>query len=194
MIYLFSFTAGYGALSLLGDSLGKFSIARMLETASISQKDLRQDYYHGSSFDIGEFEPTVGGMLGKAPAAITVGLFRPFIWESRNVVMLASGLENLIYLLMSLRVVAGLFSDRKKFVNTLLEHPFLIFLISYSILFSLLVGLSTSNFGALVRFKIPFLPSFVCAILLLNYFLWFRSPVKERKKSGLDKKSLQRVA
>lgn len=181
MIYVFSFLAGYAALSLLGDRLGKFSIAKMLETASITQKDLRQDYYHGSSFDIGEFEPTVSGMMGKAPAAITVGLFRPFIWEARNVVMLASGLENLIYLLMSVGVVWGLITDRKKFVSILLENPFLIFLLSYTILFSLLVGLSTSNFGALVRFKIPFLPSFVCAILLLNYFLWFRSSVEQRK-------------
>jgi hypothetical protein len=182
MIYLFSFLAGYATLSLLGDRLGKFSISKMLETASVTQKDLHQDYYHGSSFDIGEFEPTVPGMLSKAPAAITVGLFRPFIWEARNVVMIASGFENLIYLVMSFGVVIGLVFQRKKFVNILLENPYLIFLLSYTILFSLLVGLSTSNFGALVRFKIPFLPSFVCAIMLINYFMWFRAPVEQRSR------------
>ncbi len=178
MIYVFSFLIGYGVLAVLGDKLGKFSITKMLETASITQKDLHQDYYHGSSFDIGEFEPTISGMLSKAPAAITVGLFRPFIWEARNAVMLASGFENLIYLLMSGGVVFGLFFKRKLLVHILLENPYLIFLLSYALLFSLLVGLSTSNFGALVRFKIPFLPFFVCAILLINYFLYFKVPKK----------------
>lgn len=184
MIYLFSFLAGYAVLSLLGDKLGKFSVETMLKTASVTQKDLHQDYYHGSSFDIGEFEPTVPGVLRKAPAAITVGLFRPFIWEARNVVMLASGLENLVYLILSLGVIGGLLFQRKKLVQILLDNPFLIFLLSYTILFSLLVGLSTSNFGALVRFKIPFLPSFVCAILLINYFLWFR--VREEKRQPVS--------
>jgi hypothetical protein len=82
---------------------------------------------------------------------------------------------------MSLGVIGGLLFERKKLVRTLLDNPYLIFLLSYTILFSLLVGLSTSNFGALVRFKIPFLPSFVCAILLINYFLWFREPVEKRQ-------------
>lgn len=181
MIYVFSFLIGYGALSLLGDRLGKFSVEKMLVTASVTQKDLKQDYYHGSSFDIGDFEPTLSGMISKAPAAITVGLFRPFVWEARNPVMIASGLENFAFLLLSLGVVAGLIFDARKFFRVILENPFLVFLLSYSILFSLLVGLSTSNFGALVRFKIPFLPSFVCALLLLNYFLWFKKPGNKLK-------------
>ncbi|MDQ3110720.1 MAG: hypothetical protein M3R17_12575 [Bacteroidota bacterium] len=192
LIYVFSFAVGYGVLSLLGNRLGKFSIEKMLVTASVTQKDLKQDYYHGSSFDIGDFEPTIGGMMSKAPAAMTVGLFRPFVWEARNPVMLASGLENLLFLLMALGIGAGLLFNLKKFFRILMDNPFLIFLLSYSILFSLLVGLSTSNFGALVRFKIPFLPFFVCALLLMNYFLWFRKP-EARKASAFDKKSFQRI-
>ncbi len=182
IIYIFSFLVGYFTLSVLGDRLGKFSINKMLVTAAVTQKDLKQDYYHGSSFDIGDFDPTVSGMLGKAPAAITVGLFRPFLWEARNPVMLASGLENFSFLLMAIGVITGLFFDPKKFFRIILENPFLIFLLSYSILFSLLVGLSTSNFGALVRFKIPFLPFFVCSLLLMNYFLWFRKPQDKQER------------
>lgn len=181
LIYAISFTIGYFGLSLLGDRLGKFSIAKMLETASVTQKDLRQDYYHGSSFDIGEFEPTIGGVVSKAPAAIMVGLYRPFIWEARNVVMIASGIENTIYLGLSVLLLFRLFSDPRKFFQVILDNPFIIFLLSYTVLFSMLVGLSTSNFGALVRFKIPFMPAFVCALLLLNYFLAYRKqPGKKR--------------
>lgn len=175
-VYLLSFGIGFGILSALGDSLGKFSIDKMLQTASITQKDLKQDYYQGSSFDIGEFEPTIPGVISKAPAAMMVGLFRPFVWEARNVVMILSGLENLVYLLLALMLVRRLLMDPVKFFRVLGENPLLIFMLSYSLIFSVLVGLSTSNFGALVRFKIPFMPAFVCLLLVLNYFL-------ERKKT-----------
>ena len=90
---------GYLGLSVLGGKMGKFSVEKMLETASITQKDLKQDYYQGSSFDIGDFEPTVGGMLTKVPIAMRVGLFQPFVWEARNVVMIFSGLEALLKVL-----------------------------------------------------------------------------------------------
>ncbi len=174
LIYLSSFLIVYIMLSAFGDRLGKFSVPKMLVTASITQKDLKQDYYHGSSFDIGDYDPTITGMLSKVPSAITVGLFRPFLWEARNPVMIASGLENFSFLLLAIGVVVGFFFKMKKFFKIILENPFLIFLLSYTIFFSLLVGLSTSNFGALVRFKIPFLPFFVCALVLMNYFLWSR--------------------
>lgn len=170
-VYVVSFGIGYGVLSVLGDNLGKFSIDKMLMTAAVTQKDLRQDYYQGSSFDIGEFEPTLGGVAQKAPAAIVVGLFRPFVWEARNLVMIVSGMENLVYLIVSFLLVLRLFFDPRRFFRILMNNPLLIFMISYTLLFSVLVGLSTSNFGALVRFKIPFMPAFVTFIVILNFFL-----------------------
>lgn len=175
-IYLMSFGIGYFGLSALGDRLGKFSIEKMLKTASITQNDLHQDYYGGSSFDIGSFEPTLPGIISKAPAALTVGLFRPFLWEARNVVMIVSGLENSIYLALTLALLYRVLLDPKKFFAALVDNPFIIFLLSYTVLFSIMVGLSTSNFGALVRFKIPFLPSFVCALFVLNYILALKKP------------------
>lgn len=170
-IYLTSFGIGYVVLNSFGDRLGKFSINKMLLTASITQKDLKQDYYQGSSFDIGEFDPTLSGVSGKVPAALVVGLYRPFIWEARNVVMLISGFENLVYLFLSLLLLFRLIVDVRFFFKVLLNNPLLIFLVSYTIFFSVLVGLSTSNFGALVRFKIPFMPAFVTFIVVLNFFL-----------------------
>ena len=67
----------------LGDVIGGryASFESMLETASIIQDDLRKEYYGGNRFDIGTFDPTIQGIIGKAPQTITAGLFRPFIWE-----------------------------------------------------------------------------------------------------------------
>jgi hypothetical protein len=178
-IYIMAFVIGFGVLSALGSSLGKFSVDRMLETASVTQKDLKQDYYQGSSFDIGDFEPTIAGVAGKAPAAMIVGMFRPFIWEARNVVMLATGLENLIFLLLALAISYRIITGPGRFFKLLFENPLILFMFSYSILFSILVGMSTSNFGALVRFKLPFLSIFVCVLIVIYEFY--------RKESALSK-------
>jgi hypothetical protein len=174
-----AFVVGFGVLSALGNSLGKFSVDRMLETASVTQKDLKQDYYQGSSFDIGDFEPTIASVAGKAPAAMVVGMFRPFIWEARNVVMLASGLENLIFLLLGLAISYRIITGPRRFFKLLFENPLILFMFSYSVIFSILVGMSTSNFGALVRFKLPFLSIFVCVLIVIYEFY--------RKESALAK-------
>ncbi|MBK8805181.1 MAG: hypothetical protein IPO21_00465 [Bacteroidales bacterium] len=136
---------------------GKFAtIDSMLEHAVIIQDDLSRDYYGENSFDIGAFEPTIGGMLSKAPQALIAGFFRPFIWESRSALILLSGLENL-FLLVSIIVLLV----KTKFIwffVKILEEPFILAAFTFCILFGFMVGLTTANFGALVRYKIPIIP------------------------------------
>jgi hypothetical protein len=172
---------GYLGLSVLGGKMGKFSVEKMLVTASITQKDLKQDYYQGSSFDIGDFEPTVGGMLGKVPIAMRVGLFQPFVWEARNVVMIFSGLENLAYLLIAVFLVFKIIRNPRRLFRILNQYPILILLLLYTLLFSVMVGLSTSNFGALVRFKIAFMSCYVVLLFILHGFL-SKQGEKERRE------------
>jgi hypothetical protein len=40
-----------------------------------------------------------------------------------------------------------------------------------------MIGLTTSNFGALVRFKIPFLPFLMSAIFITQYHLKLRNKI-----------------
>lgn len=182
LVLVLSLGLGFFTLSLLGSSMGKFAIGKMLETASVTQKDLKQDYYQGSSFDIGDFEPTIGGMITKVPAAMAVGLFRPYVWEARNIVMVASGLENLFYLLTAVFLVFRIFSNRARFVRILRAYPILTFLLCYTLFFSVMVGLSTSNFGALVRFKIPFMSCYIALLLILHAFLSKNGVKKEEEQ------------
>jgi hypothetical protein len=143
----------------------------MLNKAVVSQQDLKQDYYEGSSFDIGDYEPSLTGVVSVAPAAIIAGLYRPFIWEARSLVMLLSGLENSIVLILTLYI---LFRAGPMFlIKTLASEPFLIFCFIFVITMSLGIGMSTSNFGALVRFKIPMMPFLVIALL------WIRAEHKK---------------
>ncbi|MFM9027667.1 MAG: hypothetical protein ACKOQ6_06695, partial [Bacteroidota bacterium] len=108
IVIVISTLSGYLMLRVIGDTLGEFSVNRVFDKAVVTQQDLKQDYYQGSSFDIGEIDPSISGMLSKAPKAINAALFRPYIWESNNTAMLISGLENLILLLVTIVMILRL--------------------------------------------------------------------------------------
>lgn len=155
-------------LTQLGGAFGKYSsLDKVLETAVVTQQDLKRAEYQGASFDIGAFDPTVPGIISKFPAAVTAGLFRPFIWEARNPVMFISGLENLLFLVFTIRLFFsfGLFG----FFSTIGRNPLLMFSLVFSIFFAFSIGLTTSNFGSLVRYKIPCEPFYLTTLFALYY-------------------------
>ena len=148
----------------------------ILTMASVKQKDLSQSYYGGNSFNIGYFDPTPQGVLSKFFPAVNAGIFRPYLWESNNIVMLISGIETFILLLLSLRIFINLlrilfFKGLRWITHFLFSHPFIVYALFFSIFFAFLVGLTTSNFGALVRYKIPFLSYFLSLLFILNYYI-----------------------
>ncbi len=158
-----------GLWLLFSKYLGQYSsVDSILLKASVSQKDLKRDYYKGNSFDIGEFEPTFSGVASKFVPASVAGLFRPAIWEANNVVMLAAGVENLILTLFAIIVLVKI----RTFWKLLMRYPILQFCLLFSVFFAFGIGISTSNFGALVRFKIPLLPFFTVLMVVTVFSGW----------------------
>jgi hypothetical protein len=157
------------SMQLLADYLGEYSLDNVLNKAVKTQQDLvRGEQYGNNNFDIGKFEATVPGIASKIPVAINLTLFRPYIWDANNVVMFLSGIENLLLLGFSIYMLL-----RIKFttlVKSLLSHPLLIFSFLFALFFAFSVGLTTANYGALVRLKIPCIP-FYTASLFIIYFL-----------------------
>jgi len=151
-------------MSSLSESMGDYgSLDSVLEKAAVTQQDLlRVEAYGTHSYDIGVFEPTLAGVAPKIPAALMAGLFRPYLWDSGNFVMLISGLENafLLFLVLYCFLRVGIF----KFFGIIFSEPLLIFSFLFSLFFAFTVGLASANFGALVRYKIPLLPFFVATL------------------------------
>lgn len=155
-------------LSQMGDVLGLYAVDKVMERAVVVNLDQKQEYYKGNSFDIGEFDSDPLSMLSKGHLAIAATLFRPYLWDVRNVVMLISALENTYILLLTLFLLI-----RLKFFGffTLIgKNPMLLFSILFSLFFAFSVGLATSNFGSLVRLKIPCIPFYVASLFVLKYF------------------------
>jgi hypothetical protein len=157
----------YYVLGTLSGSMSKFSVDKAFETAQVTNHDLKQEYYGGSSFDIGDFDGTATGILPLFFPAINAGLFRPFVWESRSVVLMMAGLENAFLLFFTLYILYK--TKIKGTVKIISKNPILLFCITFTILFAFMIGLTTSNFGALVRFKIPILPFFVSTLFIIDY-------------------------
>ncbi|MFT6828639.1 MAG: hypothetical protein ACI9GZ_003758, partial [Bacteroidia bacterium] len=53
----------------------------------------------------------------------------------------------------------------KKRLLVVFDDPFLVFCLIFSILFAFAVGVSTANFGTLMRYKIPMMPFFLILLL-----------------------------
>jgi len=152
-------------LNNFGAYLGEYSLDNVLNKAVKTQQDLIREQYGGNSYNIGEFEPTISGILMKIPAALNLALFRPYIWDARNPVMLLSGVENLFMLSFSLYILIKVkFST---LIKSIFSHPLLIFSILFALFFAFSVGLTTANYGALARLKIPCIPFYLCSLFIL---------------------------
>ena len=159
-------------LTYYGEDLMKdFSSEKVLENISSQQKEftLQAQRTEGETafFSLGEFDGTPIGLMKMAPKAVIATFFRPFIWESHNLIMLLSSLEAIVMLLFTL----GLFIRPKGFVlffSTYFTNSLVFYCITFSLLFALFVGISSFNFGSLVRYKIPCIPFFVCGLLVIK--------------------------
>ncbi len=116
----------------------------------------------GSVIDLGvTSDMTTAQLISLAPISIATTLFRPFIWEVNSIVMALSALESLYILYLFLLIL------RSGTFKTILQNPLVAFCLIFSIIFAFAIGFSTSNFGTLVRYKIPAIPFFITALFIL---------------------------
>jgi len=150
----------------LQSSMKKYAGESITKTIQGYQKNYAaQDNWAQSNFSLGvEFDGSMFSLIKMAPAAVIATLYRPFIWESRKLSTLLSSLEGLAIMLFTLRMLLsiGLFKLFKA-----LRDPAILYCILFSLLFALFVGATTPNFGTLCRYKIPCMPFYVIALILI---------------------------
>jgi len=125
----------------------------------------KTDKAGGSGYSLGKIEPTVSGMVKKIPAAINVTFFRPYIWEVKGPAYYPIVLESFLTFLFTIYVFfrVGVFRS----VRLMFKHPEVLFCISFALIFGFFVGFISSNFGALVRYKMPCLPFYYAGLIIL---------------------------
>jgi hypothetical protein len=144
----------------------RFDLNKIGERSKITSEYLYQVSVaqQGSAYNLGTLDGTLSGMVKLAPQAIFVSLFRPFLWEARNPVMLLSALEATYFIWFTISILYknGVFRTLRLIGTT----PVLTLCFVFSLIFAFAVGTSTSNFGTLVRYKIPLMPFYLCGLLI----------------------------
>jgi len=181
-IVLLGFSLIYFA-NLFSKELNRYSLERITQTATDTRAWISyatED--EGSGYDLGQFNPTLIGMLSKFPAGVAVTLFRPFPWEAKKIIVGLSSVEAVIFLIGT--VVVFFRNGFVKFFKRIFTDSTLTFFLAYSLVFAFAVGISSYNFGALSRYKIPCLP-FYAALLIVLYFPPEKS--NQLSRSKMDK-------
>lgn len=119
----------------------------------------------GDTSDIDPGSTSLAGELALSPVALVTSLYRPFIFEVRKPMQLLNALETTWMLWASIRIFKR--NRLKGLVNKITASPALMFCFVFTIVVGLGTGLSTSNLGALSRYRAPMVPFYALLLLTL---------------------------
>lgn len=170
----FLYASAIAGIALIGGRLqtemfGEYNVESIAYKSFVTRDYLYRisNEQDGSGYTLGDFDPTLLGMLEQAPAGINVTLFRPYLWEARKPIVMISAIESLLYLIFT--IVAIVRNNPIRMVQRILADETLQFCLIFTLIFAFAVGISTSNFGSLVRYKIPCLPFYTAFLIILFY-------------------------
>jgi hypothetical protein len=107
-------------------------------------------------------KPDVVSIISNSPLALFSGLFRPHIFEGSNALQVVAAVENLLLLFF---FVFALFRINRPLVSD--QRILVVATLTYVIMLSVFITLSTPNFGTLSRYRAGYLP-FFCLLVFSN--------------------------
>lgn len=156
------------AMSVVAATDARFNLDKIGAQSKLTAEYLQgvSKTEQGSGYNLGAQDGSLGGMAKLAPQAVIVALFRPFLWESRNPTMLLSALEATYFLVLTLRILYRV--GVGKTFRAIAGSPILTLCFVFSLIFAISVGISSGNFGTLVRYKIPLMPFYLAGLYILQ--------------------------
>jgi hypothetical protein len=175
--------AAAGLLWLLETAYPRYSPARLPQTIVAESGLYETNYDAGSTQDAPiQAEATWAGLVRVWPEAVVLSLLRPFPWEANGLLMWIASVENLI--LLALAVRAGLQLARNRSAAAAVARaPLFQVCVLFVLLMSLGVGASTPNLGTVSRYRLPMIPFFFGAVVLIEYHARVQ-PMRRRAASA----------
>jgi hypothetical protein len=168
-IVLSSLAFGFILIKQLGAEFSQFSLENVITTAQTYQQwhSFLAQNDNASGYSLGNVSGTWQSVLRAFPLAVNVTLFRPYLWEAHSAIMFLSALENVFILGFTIYILWK--NGIRRVFRAIRKNPTVFFCFFFSILFAFCVGFTAYNFGALVRYKIPCIPFYLVALVILNY-------------------------
>jgi hypothetical protein len=153
----------FAGLLLLGQLFPAYALDRIVdETADLQQMGVQIE--GGSNYSIVSGNSSAAVQLVYAPLALFTALFRPSIFDVRNGLMLANAMET--FVLTAILVRAAFTRPFRDLWRSMWRSPVLMFCATFVAVFGVGVGLATTNFGTLSRYRAPLMPFFVVLVLV----------------------------
>jgi hypothetical protein len=148
------------------EDTAQFSAEQLLTTVQSQQatfsRNVGSDEGGGSNFGVGVSSSPLG-MIALFPLGVINTFFRPFLWDIGSPMMILSALEAFSFLALTYicfrRIGFG------KTFRMIFDDPVIAFCFVFALLFGGIIGATTTNFGALVRYKLPCIPFYALAFL-----------------------------
>ena len=174
----------------LGHIFPRYDVATLTDEAATMQ-EIGATVDGGSNFSLAANSGLVG-QVAVAPVAMFTAIYRPLLIEVRNPVAAANSLETTLLLLLTLWVIQkrGL-----RLIGLIRGSPPLMFCLVYVALFSVAVGLTTTNLGTLSRYRMPMMPYLgVMMAVLVPMRVKTAQPRKVRRRRLVPKRGAQVVS
>jgi hypothetical protein len=176
----------YGGVIALGQLFPSYSVDNLGE-------DLARHQYlghvtgGGSSYAMGDGAAmSLQKQLAFAPLAVATSLFRPFPFEANNALAFAASLETLVLTGVVVRLLFR--TGPRAALTAIMSTPVLFASLLFAVTFGMAVGLATTNFGSLSRYRMPLIPFYATAVLVLA-----AGPVLGRIKAATPTAAVKRV-
>ena len=166
------FLLGVIVNSLLQNFIDSFleDSKQAVDTLKSTYENLDVEGIAGSGFAGKDIDFSISGIILNSPFKIFTTIFRPFIWEVKNIMMLFSALESLIALAALVYIMVKF--NVYNFFKALFSDSFTLASFCFVIILSLIIGFTTFNFGSMVRYRIPVLPFY--AFTLISIFIKYK--------------------
>ncbi len=187
IIFLFFVMGGYLITTKISNDAGKYSIENIENVTKgfHSWHQYLAKTRNQSGYSLGEIEFTPIGILKKAPQALMVTFFRPYLFiETHNSSTFFEGIQSFILLLITLFIIIRV--GFKKLFQIIFFNPHVRAILLFALIFGFAVGFTSYNFGALSRYKIPALPFFTTSLTIIYFeFLKAKKAKYSNKSSSL---------
>ncbi|MGC4035931.1 MAG: hypothetical protein QM764_08210 [Chitinophagaceae bacterium] len=163
--------AGFFATQGLGQAgNSQFAADQLLTTVNRQQAIFSNNHGEAegalSNFTVGS-GPTssIGSLIALFPVGIVNTYFRPFLWDVRSPMMILSAFESFCFLSITLMCFWKI--GFLKTFQSIFSDPVIAFCFVFAAVFGGIIGVTTTNFGALVRYKIPCISFYAMAFILV---------------------------
>ncbi len=159
----------FACLVALGQIFPQFGIEKVGDSMTAQRRGSEMSgggSFVGDAGDEEEVQRSAVGQLAFLPLALVNALLRPFLFEARSGPQLGAALENTTLFLLVLSLVRR--HRLRDIRRTMMATPAVLASSVFALTFAAAVGLSSKNLGTLSRYRVPLMPAYVSAVLILR--------------------------